>query len=221
VLLLDTYDTVRAARMVVASGLRPSAVRIDSGDIVALSREVRHILDAGGLHDTKIFASSDLDEWRIAEILGARAPVDAFGVGASITTSSDAPSMGAVYKLVEIARGGERIPIMKLSPGKHTFPGRKQVWRTVADGQAAGDVMALADEPGPAGAQPLLERVMVDGRRERAPEPADRVRARCLDQIARLPAAVRRLRDAQKYPVRASDALQRLIDRVSQASITR
>src|SRR5207253_6056892 len=105
----------------VASGLRPSAVRIDSGDLAVLSREVRHVLDAGGLRDTKIFASGDLDEWRIAEIVAAGAPVDAFGVGAAITTASDAPSMGGVYKLVELTRGSERIPIMTLSPGKHTY----------------------------------------------------------------------------------------------------
>jgi hypothetical protein len=110
VLLLDTYDTLGAARVAAASGLTPAAVRLDSGDMVALSRAVRDILDAAGLQQTKIFASGNLDEWRIAEIVAVGAPVDAFGVGAALSTSSDAPSLGGVYKLVEIERGPRRLP---------------------------------------------------------------------------------------------------------------
>ena len=120
-----------AARSIVASGLTPRAVRLDSGDIIALSRTVRAILDAAGLRDTTIFVSGDLDEWRIADILAAGAPVDGFGVGAALSTSSDAPSLGAIYKLVEIERAGAAVPIMKLSPGKLTYPGRKTGLQTV------------------------------------------------------------------------------------------
>src|SRR5713101_4114982 len=147
VLLLDTYDTLGAARVAAASGLTPAAVRLDSGDIVALSRAVRDILDTAGLQQTKIFASGDLDEWRIAEMVAVGAPVDAFGVGAALSTSSDAPSLGGLYKLVEIERGGESVPIMKLSPGKHTYPGRKQVWRIFEQGTASYDIIGLAEEP--------------------------------------------------------------------------
>lgn len=206
-LLLDTYDTLAAARRVAASGLRPAAVRLDSGDIVELSRAVRGILDAAGLRETQIFASGDLDEWRIAEIVGQGAPVDAFGVGAALSTSSDAPSLGGVYKLVEIEREGARLPIRKLSPGKETMPGRKQVWRVFRRGTAARDVISLDGEPPPPDGQPLLKPVMQHGRRLLTPEPIDRIRARCLEAVAALPKEVRRLQDPETYPVELSKAL--------------
>src|SRR6476660_2662393 len=97
VLLLNTYDTMAAARAVVASGLRPAGVRLDSGDLVELSRGVRGILDSGGLERTRIIASGDLDEWSIRHLLDVRAPIDAFGVGTSLVTSNDAPALGGVY----------------------------------------------------------------------------------------------------------------------------
>ncbi|MBI2834613.1 MAG: nicotinate phosphoribosyltransferase [Acidobacteria bacterium] len=219
VFLLDTYDTVTAARRVAASGLKPSAVRLDSGDVVTLSRTVRDILDAAGLQETKIFVSGDLDEWRIAEMRALGAPIDAFGVGAALSTSSDAPSLGGVYKLVEIERGGASAPIMKLSPGKQTYPGRKQIWRLFEDGMAVGDIMGLADEPGPSRGRPLLKRVMIEGRREFPPQPVEELRARCRAAISHVPASVRRLRDPDQYPVRFSDALIDLIDRVSHVSM--
>ena len=215
VLLLDTYDTVAAAKQVVASGLRPSAVRLDSGEIVPLSRIVRDVLDAGGLQETKIFASGDLDEWRIAEMVALGAPVDAFGVGAALSTSSDAPSLGGVYKLVEIERAGRPVAIMKLSPGKQTYPGRKQVWRVLEDGIAAGDCIGLAAEPGIPGARPLLTRVMVNGCRKHPPRPIGDLRARCRAAVAQLPASVRRLHHPTQYPVRFSEKLLATIDRVS------
>jgi nicotinate phosphoribosyltransferase len=218
VLLLDTYDTVTAARRIAASGLRPSAVRLDSGDIVPLSRTVREILDAAGLQQTQIFVSGDLDEWRIAEMLAFEAPVDAFGVGAALSTSSDAPSLGGVYKLVEIERAGRLVPIMKLSPGKQTYPGRKQIWRSFEDGIAVGDVIGLADESPASRGQPLLTRVMIHGRRELPHQRTDELRARCRAAVARLPASVRRLRDPAPYPVRFSDALQTTTDRVSRSA---
>jgi nicotinate phosphoribosyltransferase len=144
VLLLDTYDTIAAARKVVASGLRPRSVRLDSGDLVELSRRVRSILDAGGLGETTIFVSGDLDESRIAQIVEAGAPVDGFGVGTALSTSSDAPSLGAIYKLVELEREGRTVPVMKKSPGKQTLPGRKQVWRRFEGGRAMEDTIELA-----------------------------------------------------------------------------
>jgi nicotinate phosphoribosyltransferase len=213
VFLLDTYDTVAAARHIVGSGLRPSAVRLDSGDIPSLSKAVREILDAAGLEQTKIFVSGDLDEWRIADMLALGAPVDAFGVGAALSTSSDAPSLGGVYKLVEIERAGVPVPIMKLSPGKQTSPGCKQIWRLFEGGIARADVIGLANERGPAGGLPLLKRVMTNGRRVFRPEPIHELRTRCRDVVSQLPASVRRLDKADQYPVRFSDALQALINR--------
>ena len=108
VLLLDTYDTLAAARLLVAEGLRPPAVRLDSGDLGALAVEVRRILDGGGLQATRILASGELDEHRIATLVAAGAPIDGFGVGAAISTGGDVPSLGGVYKLVEIERDGRR-----------------------------------------------------------------------------------------------------------------
>jgi nicotinate phosphoribosyltransferase len=133
VLLLDTYDTVQGARHAVevahelaGDGIRIAAVRLDSGDLGVLARQVRGVLDDGGLGDVRIVASGDLDEHRIAQLVGDGAPVDAFGVGTQLGTSADAPALGGVYKLVEDEGG----PRLKLSPGKATLPGRKQVWRT-------------------------------------------------------------------------------------------
>lgn len=211
VLLLDTYDTVAAARRMVARGLRPRAVRLDSGDLVSLSRQVRAILDAAGLRDTRIFVSGDLDEWRIEDIVAAGAPVDAFGVGAALSTSSDAPSLGGVYKLVEIEREGQPTALMKLSPQKQTYPGRKQVWRRFDDRRAAGDVIALADEQGPSGARPLLKRVMHRGRREFPPPRLSDLRAACQVAVSELPADLRVLRPATQYDVRLSEGVQALI----------
>lgn len=146
VFLIDTYDTLAAARLIVSSGLRPAAVRLDSGDLVSLSRSVRQILDEGGLREVHIVASGDLDEHRIASLLAEGAPIDAFGVGTALSTSRDAPALGGIYKLVEVERDGDEVPVMKLSGGKHSFPGRKQAWRVVQDDSAQRDILALADE---------------------------------------------------------------------------
>ena len=214
VILLDTYDTIAAARAVAAGGLAPAAVRLDSGDLVALSREVRAILDAGGLRATRIFVSGDLDERRIAAIVDAGAPVDGFGVGAALSTVTDAPSLGAVYKLVEIERAGRAIPVAKDSPGKETLPGRKQVWRIFDGSAAVEDAIELADAPAPsarAGARPeaLLARVMRAGRREQPPLSASQMQMRHRTEIARLPREVRRLTEAWRYPVRIATAIRR------------
>ena len=212
VLLLDTYDTLAATRRIVASGLKPSAVRLDSGDLNTTSRAVRRILNDGGLAATRIFASGDLDEWRIAELVAAGAPIDAFGVGGALTTSSDAPLLGGVYKIVAMERGGRDVPMMKRSPGKETLPGVKQVWRTFTGKSAAGDVIGLADEPGPSGAQPLLKCVMTDGRRVEAPRTIDDLRQACRQRVDQLPAGVRRLQGADTYPVMLTLTLRATAD---------
>ena len=199
VLLIDTYDTVAAARAIVSAGLRPRAVRLDSGDVVALSREVRRIFDEHGLHDTRILASGDLDELRIAEIVKAGAPIDGFGVGTAISTSFDAPALSGVYKLAEIERNHRTVPVMKKSPGKATYPGRKQVWRVFHDGVAVEDVLTLAADEPPPGSRPLLTEVMKDGVRLEKPSLAT-IRERCRLGIAELPESVRGLRSAA-YPV--------------------
>jgi nicotinate phosphoribosyltransferase len=200
VFILDTYDAVAAARMVTASGLRPRAVRIDSGDQIAISREVRRIFDEHGLADTAIVASGDLDEMRIAEIIAAGAPVDGFGVGTAVSTASDAPALSGVYKLAEIEREGRAVPVRKTSPGKSTYPGRKQVWRVMRDGMAVEDVLALEDFPPPADAEPLLRQVMKKGERLSRPSLTE-IRDRCRQRVAALPREVTQLVDGKKYPV--------------------
>ena len=154
VLLIDTYDTEAAARKVVAlaprlkdEGITIGGVRLDSGDLIALSRTVRRILDDGGLEHVTIFASGGLDEDQIAAIVTANAPIDGFGVGTSLTTSSDVPALDCAYKLQEYAG----LPRRKHSPGKATWPGRKQVWRRYgADGRMAGDVISVEGDEQPA-----------------------------------------------------------------------
>lgn len=212
-LLIDTYDTLQGARhaLIVADelareGHRLRAVRIDSGDVLQVSREVRAILDAGGHPEVQIFVSGGLDEYQIAALLDAGAPIDGFGVGTRMDASEDAPTLEAAYKLVEY--GGR--PAFKLSPGKATLAGRKQVWRrTGPDERFAGDVIAAADEV-IADAEPLLVPVMAGGRRLHPPEPLEAVRARCLAERNRLPDAVRDIRGEGVYPVELSPRLRAL-----------
>jgi len=207
-LLIDTYDTVAAAQQIVAAGLRPQAVRLDSGDLAVLSRAVRRVLDDGGLRDTRIFASGDLDEWRIADLLAAGAPIDAFGVGTRLATSFDQPALGGVYKLVELAVGSRVRGTIKTSPGKATLPGRKQVWRRAdAQGEYLGDVIALHDEPGPADSAPLLVCVMRDGKRTSGSLSLAAARDRFRLLQRRLPAGLRGVDGRPTYPVSVSERL--------------
>ena len=209
VLLIDTYDTVAAAQRLVQAGLTPSAVRIDSGDLAIVSRSVRAILDAGGLRATRIIVSGDLDEHRIAQLVSSGAPVDSFGVGTSISTVRDAPALGGVYKLVETERHGQVRPTVKLSTGKRTFPGRKQVWRVSERDEAIYDVIGLMDETGQEG-RPLLRRVMRDGKRV-APSPEfSALQSNAQRRIGELPTSVTALEGGVPLTVRISPALDAL-----------
>jgi nicotinate phosphoribosyltransferase len=212
VLLLDTCDTAAAARLAVqvartlaAGGHRLAGVRLDSGDLASLSREVRAILDAGGCPEVRILVSGGLDEHDVAALLAEEAPIDGFGIGTRLDTSADAPSLEMVYKLVAFA-GRD---VLKLSPGKETWVGPKQVMRQRGeDGRLTSDTLALAEERAPDGAAGLLETVMVDGRPVGPSPPLEALRARCAEQLAALPEGVRRLREAERYPVVVSQALR-------------
>jgi len=180
-------------------------VRLDSGDLAALSREVRTILDAGGFPAVKILVSGGLDEHDIAALLAESAPIDGFGIGTRLTTSADAPSVDLVYKLVQF----DGRDVLKLSPGKRTWVGAKQVVRRAGpDGRLAGDGLALAEEPVPAGATGLLEPVMRGGELLRAHPPLAAIRARCASQLAALPDGVRRLSDPAPYAPMPSERLR-------------
>ena len=194
-LLIDTYDTVTAARRIVHAGLAPTAVRLDSGDLLALSRQVRRIFDEGGLETTRILVSGDLDEHRVAALVKAGAPIDGFGVGTAISAVRDAPALGGVYKLVETMEDGAARPTVKLSTGKRTFPGRKQVWRVTENGTATHDVMGLEDEQKQDG-RPLLTRVLRQGTRVVPVDPIEEIRAEV--RVARRAAAGGAARDRQQ-----------------------
>src|SRR5215469_2318050 len=129
VLLVDTYNTLGAIDKIIDNHLHPAAIRLDSGDLVGLSLHARARLNRAGLTDTKIFASGDLDEYVITELLARGAPIDAFGVGTALATSKDAPALGGVYKLVAIEANGTSAYRAKFSDEKITHPGRKQVYR--------------------------------------------------------------------------------------------
>jgi len=155
--LIDTYDPVEGARIVAGLGKPLWGVRLDSGDLPPLSREVRAILDAAGLQNARIMASGDLDESKIAAIVATGAPIDAFGVGTELATSGDAPSMGAIYKLVEIKHHGEVRYTSKSSPDKHTIPGTKQLFR-----YPEFDLLGLHNECA-GGAEAMLKPVIIGG----------------------------------------------------------
>lgn len=213
VLLVDTYDTLAAIDRIVASGLKPTAVRLDSGDLAALAREARARLDRAGLRDTKLVASGDLDEHKIADLLHAGAPYDAFGVGSAISAVTDLPSVSAVYKLVEIERDGRRRPVMKRSEGKATQPGQKQVWRRIRHNTAAGDVVGLHDEARPAGWRALLTPVMRNGQRVGDLPDLDAARSRCREEIRSMPRDVVEIEGERNYPLERSRRLQELATR--------
>jgi len=209
-ILVDTYDTLTGVRRVIdilqeSPGARTiAAVRIDSGDIAVLAHEARRLLDAAGFQDVGIFASSNLDERAIATLLKEGAPINGFGVGTSMGVSSDAPYLDMVYKLAEYSGRGRT----KLSHGKPSLPGRKQLFRYEEDGKAVADVIGQAEEHLPA--RPLLHPVMLNGRRTpELPTDLGAIRRRAADEIARLPRHLLDLDGSDAvYPVRVSVALE-------------
>jgi nicotinate phosphoribosyltransferase len=216
VLLIDTYDTEAAARKVVQlapslkeAGINVRGVRLDSGDLIVLSKHVRRILDDGGLQDVTIFASGGLDEDELARMMYANAPIDGFGVGTSLTTSSDAPALDCAYKLQEYAG----IPRRKRSVGKATWPGRKQVWRSFGeDGRMRGDVLALQDDQQVG--EPLLIPVMRHGQRLASPPTLAGIRKKAADGLAQLPDSLRRLSDGTTLSVTVAPGLIALAEEV-------
>ncbi|MFI1169358.1 nicotinate phosphoribosyltransferase [Streptomyces sp. NPDC020801] len=195
--LVDTYDTEHgvhvAARVLRDLGRGPGcAIRLDSGDLGDLARRSRRILDAADLPEVRVIASGGLDEYKVHELVRAGAPIDVYAVGTRVGTSADAPYLDSAYKLVEY----DGRPVMKLSPGKVTAPGRKQVHRR----PGGPDLIAVWDEPAPHGAEPLLRTVMRDGRRTGPPDNLAAARDRLTADLAALPEEARRIR-APRAPV--------------------
>ena len=214
VLLVDTYNVRDAVKKVIALGRKPAGIRLDSGNLTADSRWARRELDRAGLKDVKIFASGDLDEYRIAELLAEGAAIDAFGVGTALGTPGDAPHLNLIYKLVEAERDGKVREAAKLSRSKVTYPGRKQVFRYAKrNGEFAGDKIALENEPANGG-EPLLVEMMRAGKRVAAREPISVMRDRCIAGLSHLPRRCHQMNSTTPYPVRYSKRLKGLLEKV-------
>ena len=218
--LVDSYDTVEGTRNAirVAEEMRRrgdalAAIRLDSGELRDLSLQCRGLLDDAGFPEVRILASGDLDEFEIEGLIADGAPIDGFGVGTKLGTSDDAPWTESVYKLVEYAGA----PILKLSPGKESLVGRKQVFRFIdREGMLQNDRLSLSDEePGTAAARPLLSTVMERGQRKRSPSSIEKLRSDFALGFRRLPDAHKALREPASYPVHTSDALGALQGRVA------
>jgi len=208
-LLIDTYDTVAAAQRlsekVKAGEMQLAGVRLDSGDLVSLSKQVRSLLP-----EVSIFASGDLDEWEIARLKASGAEIDGYGLGTRLVTGTP---VNGVYKIVEIAG----IPVMKQSSGKATYPGRKQVFRSFEGNQAIKDCLGLVSETD---AQPLLQLVMQQGKRIQPPESITQIRDRTAKSVASLPDFVKQLNHPTPFPVEISPALQQLTEKTRLAETT-
>jgi nicotinate phosphoribosyltransferase len=211
-LLIDTYDTIAAAKQLaesVHSGkMNLTGVRIDSGDLVSLSQQVRSLLP-----NVEIFASGDLDEWEIARLQADGACIDGYGLGTRLVTGTP---VNGIYKLVEI----DNIPVMKESTQKMTYPGRKQIFRSFAGTEVKTDRLGLVTESQMAGEQPLLELVMKQGKKVQLPENLIQIRERTATSVASLPDQSRKLDNPVPVGVEISSALQELTQKtqVSQKS---
>jgi nicotinate phosphoribosyltransferase len=212
-LLIDTYDTIAGARKaaelgreLAARGEHLQGVRIDSGDLPALARQVRRILDEAGLVETTIVGSGGLDEYDLAGFSEAAVPYDGYGVGTRMGVSADQPWLDIAYKLVEF----EGRPVLKLSTGKASWPGSKQVYRFQnTEGTLEKDIIALRDEK-IGDAEPLLEKVMTDGKRVTEPPLLASLRARFAEEFRRLPETVKAIRSPSTYAVQISSGAQTL-----------
>ncbi|HZL30786.1 MAG TPA: nicotinate phosphoribosyltransferase [Pseudolabrys sp.] len=213
ILLIDTYDTEAGARKVVElaprlkkDGIAIRGVRIDSGDLTAMAKKVRGILDAGGLKDVVILVSGGINEDVLQGMMKDHAPIDGFGIGVNLAASTDVPALDCAYKLQEY-RG---VPKRKLSEGKATWPGRKQVWRAYdADGRMRGDILSVESDTQQG--EKLIVPAMRGGKRVgRSPTLAD-IRARAKAELARLPEALAQLQPGAGYAVEVADALKALV----------
>ena len=227
VLLIDTYNTINGAKLasivgkeLAAKGHRLAGVRIDSGNLLTLSKKVRKILDSNGLHSTKIIASGDLDEYKIDYLLSHGAPIDSFGVGTRLITGANYNSntgmggvsaLGGVYKLVEVERGGKMVNTLKVSDDKKkmTLPGRKQVYRRIKHGVFEADMIALWEEHLSKEWKPLLVPVILKGRLVRKMPGLESIRKHYMDQIAMLGEEYKKTSGARRYKVLLSRKLMK------------
>lgn len=210
VFLIDTYDTLEGARLAAEVGKPLWGVRLDSGDLVSLSKQVRKILDSAGLRDAKIMATNDLDEYRLAQLIRDGAPIDAFGVGTQLSTSADAPALSAVYKMVEMKSGETVHYTAKFSGEKSTLPAAKQVYR-----YPHCDMVALYNECNTAfKGEPLLGPVILKGDLLEPLPSTLRSQAYAKSAVAALPAELRNLKESAPYDITISQRLLELAENV-------
>lgn len=215
VYLIDSYDTLEGARRAAALGRPLWGVRLDSGNLVELAPAVRKILDDAGLTDAKIMATGDLNEYKIHELLAVQAPIDVFGVGTELATSADAPSLGVVYKMVELEDESGRRYTAKLSEDKHTLPGAKQIFRYADHDQLARSTECPSCPPGAEPAQALLRPVMLGGRLVEPLPSTEDARRTARESLAALPAPCHSLFEGEgAWPVELSPELECLYERV-------
>lgn len=211
--LIDTYDTIEGAKLAVSLGRPLWGVRLDSGNLVELAPAVRKILDDGGLPDAKIMATGDLNEYKIHELVAAQAPIDVFGVGTDLATSADAPSLGVIYKMVEMETAEEHRYTAKFSHEKHTLPGAKQIFRHW-DHDVLGrstECISCASES----VEALQRPVILKGKLVEPLPATAQVRRYASERLARLPAPVHSLFQAKDaWRVDLSPELQKLTERV-------
>jgi nicotinate phosphoribosyltransferase len=199
--LVDTYDTIEGTRHAIEVGQPFWGIRLDSGDFLSLSKQARAMLDAAGLTQAKIMVSGDMDEYKIAALVRNGAPVDSFGVGTELAVSGDAPSMGAIYKMVEIENGEMKRYTAKRSTGKKSLAGTKQIFRF-----PDRDVVARSSEC-LEGARALQKPVLIGGKLIQPLPDVKEARERAASLLASLPERVRRIDSTEPYPVEYSAQL--------------
>jgi len=217
ILLIDTYDTEQGARKVVelaprlkADGITIRGVRIDSGDLITNAHKVRRILDEGGLREVIILVSGGINEDILQGMMKARTPIDGFGIGVNLAASLDAPALDCAYKLQSYAGRPKR----KLSEGKATWPGAKQVWRTYdADGRMRGDILSLETDRQPG--EPLIVPVMRAGKLIASLPALAQIREHAARDLKRLAGPLARLESGFEYTVQMADALRALAEQIS------
>jgi nicotinate phosphoribosyltransferase len=218
-LLIDTYDSMAGAEKAIivakeleAKGFKLGGIRLDSGDLAQTSIKIRKILDSNNLEYVRIFASGDLDEFKVKQLLKDGATIDAFGVGTKMGTSADRPYLDVIYKLCETQTTKDSFsPIMKLSKDKNTLPGRKQVYRFFnGNGNFSKDIIALSDEA--ADGEALLVKVMENGNLTYDLPSLEQIRNAASDNLSKLPEEYRLLTNKVDYPVELSQKLQILIE---------
>ncbi len=207
ILLIDTYDTERGAEKSIQFGNKIKGVRIDSGDLIDHAKKVRRILDKAGSEKVLIIASSDLNEYKIKEIIDKKAPIDVFGVGTELATSSDDPTISGVYKLIEYKNEAK----IKVSEDKITFPGIKQVFRVYNEnGEFKEDILALESEPIPTNSEAMLEPIMRNGKLITKLPKIDEIQQFYLENIKKLPQKYKKLEQVQGFTLNISPDLESL-----------